>query len=104
MVHFDTDDICKVTRSDLTEYTVQAYGRSPPLAGDLRLLDIETGDAQEVTVNRPMRNLYRRRVDSWRREISDWCLGHQVHFVPISTEVPWEQLVLQTLRTRGLIQ
>ncbi|MEK7278996.1 MAG: DUF58 domain-containing protein, partial [Chloroflexota bacterium] len=34
----------------------------PPLAGDLRLLDSETGDPQDVSVDGPMRDLYTRRV------------------------------------------
>jgi len=76
----------------------------PPLGGDLRLVDTETGEAQEVTIDRPMRDLYRRRVDDWQRETAAWCRGRQVHYIPVSTELPWEQLVLQTLRTQGIIQ
>jgi len=76
----------------------------PPVGGDLRLVDIETGDAQEVSIDRPMRNLYRRRVDEWRAEIANWCRGRGVHYIPVSTQTPWEQLVLQTLRIQGLIK
>jgi len=75
----------------------------PPLGGDLRLVDVESGDAQEVTIDRPMRALYRRRVSVWQQETADWCHGRQVHYVPVSTELPWEQLVLQTLRVQGMI-
>jgi uncharacterized protein (DUF58 family) len=76
---------------------------APPLGGDLRLVDVETGDAQEVTIDRPMRDLYRRRLDEWQEETAGWCRGRQVHYVPVSTELPWEQLVLQTLRVQGLV-
>ena len=40
----------------------------PPLGGDLRLLDVETGDPQEVTIDGGMRALYRRRLAAWRDE------------------------------------
>ena len=75
----------------------------PPLGGDLRLVDTESGDAQEVTIDRPMRDLYRRRVDAWQQETVDWCRKRQVHYIPVSTELPWEQLVLQTLRVQGML-
>jgi uncharacterized protein (DUF58 family) len=76
----------------------------PPLGGDLRLVDIETGEAQEVSIDRPLRDLYRRRLDEWQAEIAGWCRGRKVHYIPISTQIPWEQLVLQTLRVQGLIK
>lgn len=75
----------------------------PPLGGDLKVLDVETGQTQDVTVDRPMRELYRRRLDEWRIEVAAWCQSRQIHYVPVSTELDWEQLVLQTLRVRGLI-
>ena len=76
---------------------------SPVLAGDLRLVDTETGDAEEVTIDRPMLDRYRRRVTDWQTQTAQWCRGRHVHYVPVSTDLPWEQLVLQTLRARGLI-
>jgi uncharacterized protein (DUF58 family) len=76
----------------------------PPLGGDLRLVDVETGAAEEVTVDRAMRDLYRRRLDEWQAETAAWCRARQVHYVPVSTEVPWEQLVLRTLRVEGVVR
>jgi uncharacterized protein (DUF58 family) len=76
----------------------------PPLGGDLRLVDVETGDAQEVTVDHAMRDLYRRRLDEWQAETAAWCRARQVHYVPVSTAVPWERLVLRTLRAEGIVR
>jgi uncharacterized protein (DUF58 family) len=76
----------------------------PPLGGDLRLVDVETGAAEEVTVDRAMRDLYRRRLDEWQAETSAWCRARQVHYVPASTDVPWERLVLRTLRAEGVVR
>lgn len=77
---------------------------NPPLSGDLRLVDVETGASQEVTVDRPMRELYRRRLDDWQRDTADWCHSRQVHFVPVSTDLAWERLILQTLRAQGMVR
>ncbi len=76
---------------------------NPVLAGDLRLVDTETGDAEKVTIDRPMLDRYRRRVTDWQTQIAQWCRGRHVHYVPVATDLPWEQLVLQTLRARGVI-
>ena len=36
----------------------------PPLAGDLKLIDVETGTAQEVSLDSGLRDAYRERVTS----------------------------------------
>ena len=76
----------------------------PPLGGDLRLVDVESGATQEVTIDRPLRRLYRQRLDEWQEQNRTWCRGRGVHYVPVSTAQPWEQLVLQTLRMQGLLK
>lgn len=76
----------------------------PPLGGDLRLVDVETGDAQEVTIDRPMRGLYRRRLADWQDETATWCRGRQVHYIPVRTDLAWEELVLYTLRAQNLVR
>lgn len=76
----------------------------PPLAGDLRLIDAETGAPQDVTLDGGLRELYRKRVAGWRAEIEAYCLKRNVHFVPVTTSLPWDELVLFHLRRRGLVK
>ena len=76
----------------------------PLLAGDLRLLDVETGQPQEVTIDGGMRNLYRRRLAAWREEISATCRARNVHYVPVETNTPFERVVLYDLRRAGLVK
>ncbi len=76
----------------------------PPLAGDLRLIDAETGAPQDVTLDGSLRELYRRRVNGWRDEIEGYCLKRKIHFVPVTTDLPWDELVLFHLRQRGLVK
>lgn len=75
----------------------------PQLAGDLRLLDSETGTPQDVSLDGGLRRLYRERVQAWRDEQAAWCQRRDVHFVPVNTDVPWTQLVLSQLRARRLV-
>jgi uncharacterized protein (DUF58 family) len=76
----------------------------PPLGGDLRLLDVETGESQEVTIDGGMRTLYRRRLEEWQDEIRAICRARDVHYVPIVTDTPFERVVLYDLRRVGLVR
>ena len=75
----------------------------PALSGDLKLVDVETSEDAEVTLDGSILALYRRRLDDWRSEIAAYCAGRDIHYVPVVTDLPWEKLVLQTLRAKGLI-
>jgi uncharacterized protein (DUF58 family) len=76
----------------------------PPLGGDLRLLDVETGDPQEVTIDSGVRSLYRRRLNEWRDEIRAACRTRDAHYVPVATETPYDRVVLYDLRRAGLVR
>jgi uncharacterized protein (DUF58 family) len=76
----------------------------PPLGGDLRLIDVETGDPQEVTIDGGMRTLYRRRLAAWREEIRAACRGRDVHYLPVETDTPFERVVLTDLRRAGVLR
>jgi uncharacterized protein (DUF58 family) len=76
----------------------------PPLAGDLRLIDSETGNPQDVSLDGGLRELYRRRVLAWRDEIAAYCLKRGMHYVPITTATEWDKLLLQQLRRQGMVR
>ncbi|MBI4771124.1 MAG: DUF58 domain-containing protein, partial [Chloroflexi bacterium] len=76
----------------------------PPLAGDLRLVDAETGAGQDVSLDGALRARYRRRVAAWRDEMAGHCRKRDVHFIPVDTAKQWDELVLHDLRRRGLIR
>jgi len=76
----------------------------PPLGGDLRLLDVETGDPQEVTIDGGTRARYRRRLAAWRDEIQATCRARGVYYVPVETDTPFERVVLYELRRVGLVR
>ena len=76
----------------------------PPLAGDLRLIDIETGDPQDVSVDNSLRDIYKRRVQGWRDEIESYCLKRGVHYVPVTTNTKWDEIVLHNMRKMGVVK
>jgi len=76
----------------------------PPLGGDLRLVDVETGQPQEVTIDGGMRELYMRRFAEWREHIRADCLRRNIHYVSVETNVPWEKVILFNLRHLGAVK
>jgi uncharacterized protein (DUF58 family) len=76
----------------------------PPLAGDLRLIDVETGAAQEVTIDGGMRQLYVERVQAWREGIRAECVKRGVHYLPVITDTAWEKIILYDLRKLGVVR
>ncbi len=76
----------------------------PPLAGDLRLVDVETGQAVEVSLDAGLRALYRQRVEAWRAEIAAACRQRSVHYLPISTAQPWDEVVFEEMRRAGVVK
>ncbi len=77
---------------------------SPPLAGDLRLVDVETAAGQDVTVDATMRDLYQRRLLAWRDDIGRYCRSRGVHYVTVETAIPWEEVILYQLRQVGVVR
>jgi hypothetical protein len=76
----------------------------PPLAGDLRLVDMETGQSQEVSIDGSLRELYRRRVHDWQAEIRTASAQRGVRYLALSTAVPWDQAVQAELWKAGLLR
>jgi uncharacterized protein (DUF58 family) len=77
---------------------------SPPLNGDLRLIDVETDTPQEVTVDAAMREIYTLRLNAWRDDIRLEVMRRGGHYLFTETSIPWERIILQDLRRVGLLK
>lgn len=75
----------------------------PPLGGDLRLVDVETGEVEDVSVDGGMRSIYRRRLADWQAGLAVFCSRRDIRYLPISTDEPFDKLILTHLRRRGLV-
>jgi uncharacterized protein (DUF58 family) len=76
----------------------------PPAGGDVKLLDVETGAAAEISLDATTIDLYRARLQEWRQEIAAYCSGREVHYIPLISDFPWEKLVLQSLRAQSVVK
>jgi uncharacterized protein (DUF58 family) len=76
----------------------------PPLAGELKLIDVETGSAQEVSVDGGLRDAYRERVKTWRSEAQAFCRTRGVRYLAVQTDRPWDEVVLYDMRKVGMVK
>jgi uncharacterized protein (DUF58 family) len=70
----------------------------PPLEGALRLVDCETGEGLDVTVDEELRRLYRLRLDRHLRGVESFCRRRGIEYLRASTAIPFEDVVLKYLR------
>lgn len=76
----------------------------PPVMGDLKLIDVETGIPQDVSIDAEMRALYLERFQAWQTEIGTTCARRGIHYALAQTGTPWEQVILSELRRAGVVR
>ncbi len=76
----------------------------PALDGDLKLVDVETQAIVEVTVDAGLRRTYIERLAAWQDEIGAFCRQRRIHYIPVTTGVAWDTVLLDTMRRRGVVR
>jgi len=77
---------------------------TPDLAGDLKLVDCEDEDIAEITVSKPLMDRYKANLQAYCESLRDYCARRGISYVLAPTNQPFEALVLNYLRQRGLVR
>jgi uncharacterized protein (DUF58 family) len=92
------------TRSELIVlHVLSPQELDPPLEGDLRLVDAETGDGIDVTADLATLDAYRDRLAAWKSEFVDLAARRAATYVDLSTDVPLNDLIFAELRRRRVV-
>ena len=70
----------------------------------IQAVDIENGQDTEITLDSLTLNLYQERLHAWLTEMASYSASRAIHYIPVTTNQPWEKLILHTLRTQGMIK
>jgi uncharacterized protein (DUF58 family) len=70
----------------------------PAFGGDLRLVDAESGEMQELTVDGDALREYRTRLRQFLDQAEAFCRTREVSYHRVSTDVPLEEFVLKQLK------
>jgi uncharacterized protein (DUF58 family) len=75
----------------------------PQLEGDLRLVDSESGEGIDVTVDLATIDDYKARLAAWQDGLADLAAKRRASYVPLSSDVPLNDLVFAELRRRRVV-
>jgi uncharacterized protein (DUF58 family) len=75
----------------------------PDLQGDLKLKDIEDDDEAEVSITQPLLKQYKSNLNAYCLALKDYLTRRGGSYLFTSTAVPFDTLVLNYLRERGLL-
>ncbi|MGP1347261.1 MAG: DUF58 domain-containing protein [Phycisphaerales bacterium] len=73
------------------------------LAGDLRLTDIETGHAAEVTVSAELIRRYKQRLAEYTESLTAYCNARQMTHRILRSDADPQKVILETLRREGMV-
>jgi uncharacterized protein (DUF58 family) len=85
-------------------HTLDEEELHPTLLGDLRIIDSETGETKEMSVNPALLTRYKSALDSFCAEIETFAHRYGLDYLRASTAMPFEDLILKYLRQGGLIK
>lgn len=75
----------------------------PTLAGDLKLVDVETADSRELTVTHGVVAAYRAALTALCDSLAGWANRHGCTYLQVSSSDPLDELVTATLRRSGVV-
>jgi uncharacterized protein (DUF58 family) len=74
---------------------------TPDFSGDFRLTDAETGEVQEISVDREAIRAYREKLHAFLERAEGFCRTHEIGYHRVITDTPVEEFVLAQLK--GLV-
>lgn len=76
----------------------------PPLRGDVRLYDCETGEEREVTVTEKLLDRMTAAYHDYVDAIERFCTRNQVAYFRADVDTPFDELVLRVFRRGGFLR
>ncbi len=74
---------------------------APEFRGSFRLIDGETEEETELTVESETVSAYQDRLGEYFQEVEEFCLSHDIEYLRTTTSIPFEEVVFSYLR-RGV--
>ncbi|MGH7321332.1 MAG: DUF58 domain-containing protein [Candidatus Rokuibacteriota bacterium] len=70
----------------------------PPFGGDLELVDAESGEVREVSVDAEALRTYEGKLAAFLAGVERFCRAKELNYIRVSTDLPLEDLVLRRLK------
>jgi uncharacterized protein (DUF58 family) len=92
---------------NLDIYVIQVLSQEevePELAGDLRLVDAEDDEVAEITISAPLLKRYKETLNGFVGGLKEWCTRRGIAYIFTTNHNPFDKLILNYLRERGLVR
>lgn len=76
----------------------------PELHGDLRLVDVETEDKREITIDGARLAAYRRHFEAWQADLRKLAGQHRGRYALLRTDLALHRLLLGELRRANILR
>ena len=76
----------------------------PELVGDLRLVDCEDDETAEITISAPLLKRYKDNLNAFVGGLKEWCTQRGITYIFTTNQFPFDKLILNYLRQRGLVK
>lgn len=76
----------------------------PELVGDLRLVDAEDEDFAEISISAPLLKRYKDTLNAFVGGLKEWCVRRGITYIFTTNQNPFDRLILNYLRERGLVK
>ena len=77
---------------------------APLSTGDIRLTEVETGRTMDITANDKLLRRYREEIATFNSTLESFCLRRGIAFAQVTTDNPFEDVVLRVLRDGVMIR
>jgi uncharacterized protein (DUF58 family) len=77
---------------------------TPELVGDLRLVDVEDDEIAEITMSAPLLKRYKDNLNAFVGGLKEWCTRRGIMYIFTTNQYPFDKLVMNYLRERGLVK
>jgi uncharacterized protein (DUF58 family) len=77
---------------------------NPRLWGDVELIDSETAETLKISMTLETLSSYRRDLERWQQDITDFCRSIGVRYIQIPAERSLDAILLGDLRRYGLLE
>jgi uncharacterized protein (DUF58 family) len=105
--HGHEDALRYLLARNMDIYVIHVLAREevePELVGDLRLVDSEDEDEAEITISAPLLKRYKDNLNAFVGGLKDWCTRRGIAYIFTTNQNPFDKLILNYLRERGLVQ
>lgn len=85
-------------------HVTDASERTPEISGRMMLVDAESGRRREVLVTRGLIERYSAHLERRAQRLAEVARRHESGFARVTTAMPFEKVILELLRRRGLVR